>query len=208
MDTDSVEPFLEEVAEVSWLKIGFPAGDTTAEELQKRCYREIPFDEERDVTLHAVELPLHPNGMMCVAMDEDDEPVKEVTYYPTGGGFVSTEDETLQAGTAVIDTASLAFPWVSMSDLVETCWREGLGIAEVMRRNEEAARAPEAVVASLAELGRAIGACVDRGLAKGKAGEALPGPRGMVRRAPDLYRHAHRERSWGGRPSGLTGELR
>lgn len=41
---------------------------------------------------------------------------------------------------------------------------------------------------------------MERGLEAGKTGAALPGPLGIVRRAPGLYRHAKAEqpRGWQG----------
>jgi len=185
VNPSSIEPFLAKVAETGLLKIGFPGDDFCA----RSEYAEIFFDEERDVTLHAEELPLHPNGMVCRALDDEGEELLEVTYYSIGGGFVCTEHE-MMTGEPASSKKGPAFPFVSMTDLMDTCQREGMSIAEVMRRNEEVQRTPEEVDAALADIWRVMEACVDRGLARSKAGEELPGPLGIKRRAPDLYHNA------------------
>eukprot|EP00443_Scrippsiella_acuminata_P048628 CAMPEP_0115207396 /NCGR_PEP_ID=MMETSP0270-20121206/20695_1 /TAXON_ID=71861 /ORGANISM="Scrippsiella trochoidea, Strain CCMP3099" /LENGTH=592 /DNA_ID=CAMNT_0002620989 /DNA_START=83 /DNA_END=1861 /DNA_ORIENTATION=+ len=185
VDTASVEPFLEKVANVGKLEIGFGGGEPT----DVKGFREIDFDEMRDIIFSAEELPLHPNGMICLALDTEGQELKQVTYYSIGGGFIMTEAQMLDA-TPHATQVDVPFPFSSMSELVRVCRRENLSISAVMRRNEEARRSPQEVDAGLRKIWQVMEECVNRGLAKEKAGMALPGPLGITRRAPDLYEHA------------------
>lgn len=169
-------------------------------------YQEIDFIEVLDVVLVAEELPLHPNGMICQAFDCQGDLLKETTYYSVGGGFVMTEDEMLGDGKHGVQT-DMPLPFTSMSDLVQICHREGLSIADVMRRNEESKRSPQQVATALEEIWSVMERCVDRGLAKDKAGELLPGPLGIERRAPGLHSSAKSEEQTGLLP-GLMDEMR
>jgi len=203
VDPDDVEPLLAQVAATGKLTIGFPGEPPEC----KGSYHEIGFDEVRDVTLHAEELPLHPNGMICRALDDQDDLLMETTYYSIGGGFVSTDREMAKPHFRP-GSCGLPFEFFSMSDLVAMCRREGLSIAELMRKNEEAGRPAEEVDAALAEIWRVMEACVDRGLDRGKAGLPLPGPLGIVRRAPDLHSCAKADEAGGGALAGMMDELR
>lgn len=128
--------------------------------------------------------------MVCRALDDEGEELLEITYYSIGGGFICTDEEMLADAAVSSSEQGFAFPFVSMTDLVDTCRREGLSIAEVMRRNEEVHRTPQEVEAALADIWRVMEACIDRGLSKDKAGDELPGPLGIKRRAPGLYHDA------------------
>lgn len=198
VDPDAIDPFLKEVADTRRLVIGF-----------NDDRKEIEFEDHRDILLVADELPLHPNALICRAYADGGAVLKEVTYYSTGGGFVLTEEEMRQEehGVKVPSNAPpLPIPWRNMSDLVEICATRKMTIAEVMRTNEEARIPPDQVVLLLEELWEVMDRCVQHGLEEGKTGLQLPGPLGVSRRAPGLYRHAQADT---GLPLyGLMDELR
>jgi L-serine dehydratase len=204
VDTANIDTFLDSVAASGKLTIGCPGkllGDGCA-----GSYKEIDFVETRDVILLAQELPLHPNGMVCQALDAEGCLLMEITYYSIGGGFIKTEAEMLaQEAEAqgvhmsdddddtMDDQETIPLPFRSMKELVEVCQAQGLSVAEVMRRNEEAKRSPGEVDAALAEIWRVMENCVERGLSSDKEGQLLPGPLRLQRRAPGLHKQAQCE---------------
>ena len=126
-------------------------------------------------------LPAHPNGMVFTARDAAGEVLAERTSYSVGGGFV--RDHPLD-GAAPLDEPGpgVPHPYRSAQDLLDACRASGLGVAELVRRNEEARR--DDVDAGLLEIFDAMAACVDRGL---RADGILPGGLGVRRRAPGLH---------------------
>jgi L-serine dehydratase len=220
VDPSTVEPFLKGVEERGALRVGFDAS-----------FKDVLFREKEDVLLVAEELPLHPNGMICRAFGDVKYSfyrdsilrrklagfhlLKEIRYYSTGGGFIMTEDEMTQEASGGCNNefsdakgSDLPIPFCSMTDLVQKCKETGLDIAGVMRRNEEARRSPEEVELALEEIWAVMEQCVDNGLDDSKLGVDLPGPLGIVRRAPGLYQHALAEEGDAAALSGLMNELR
>src|SRR5690606_25788971 len=86
----------------------------------------------------------------------------------------------------------LPHPFHTAAELVATCEREGLTIAELMRRNERHWRSDEEIDAGLLEIWHVMQACVARGCAT--EGE-LPGPFKVKRRAAALYRRLTSDRT-------------
>jgi len=219
VDPSTVEPFLKDVEETGALMVGFDAS-----------FKAVPFSERHDVLLVAEELPLHPNGMICRAFGDFEynffrdsilrrrlarfHLLKEIRYYSTGGGFIMTEEMTEEAsggsknGFSDTKGSDLPIPFCTMTDLVQKCEDTGLDIAGVMRRNEEASRSPEEVESGLEEIWAVMEQCVDNGLDDSKLGVGLPGPLGIVRRAPGLYQHALAEEGDASALDGLMNELR
>ncbi|CAE8638718.1 unnamed protein product [Polarella glacialis] len=182
VDPTGIDSFLAEVKECGKMAVGFG-----------HEFIMLDFDEERDVILVADELPLHPNAMICQAFAADGTCLKEVRYYSTGGGFVFTGEEMLAGGSGKALGPALPIPFTGMSDLLRVCEASGLDIAGVMHKNEEARRSPEQVQSGLKEIWSVMEQCVDLGLRADLAGEVLPGPLGLQRRAPGLYKHAKHE---------------
>ncbi|TNU75099.1 L-serine ammonia-lyase [Miniimonas arenae] len=137
-------------------------------------------------------MPGHSNGMRFVALDAAGEVVLEEVAYSIGGGFVVTEAELLGVTEAQASpTAEGAFavvphPFATAADLLATCEREGLDIAEVAYANECALRPAETVDAGLDRIWQAMSDCVDAGLERQGV---LPGRLHVRRRA-----RAQRER--------------
>ena len=150
---------------------------------------EIAFDEPRDLVFHRREsLPFHANGMRFHAFDEAGTELVARTYYSVGGGFV-VSDEIAADGTRhkqiAPDTTVLPLPFHSGEELLALAQREGLSIAQLMRRNERHWRSDDEIDAGLLRIWRVMQACVERGL---RTDGVLPGGFKVRRRAAALHR--------------------
>uniref|UniRef100_UPI0035CB0CDC L-serine ammonia-lyase n=1 Tax=uncultured Sphingomonas sp. TaxID=158754 RepID=UPI0035CB0CDC len=122
-------------------------------------------------------LPEHPNGMTFNAVLADGRAHSE-TYFSIGGGAILRKG----APVAAINIA-VCHPFSSGADLLTIGDATGLDIADIVRANEEAWRAPEETNAFLDAVRAAMSACIDRGI----SGEGvLPGGLKVRRRARGL----------------------
>ena len=146
-------------------------------------HHEIGFDPDEDLVMHRRRsLPFHPNGMTCTAYGRDGAEVLSRTYYSIGGGFVLDDDGSGHP-TLRPDPTPVPYPFRTAGELLATCEREGLSIAEVMLANE-AVRSSEADVrAGLLHLWDVMVACVAHGTT---TPGVLPGGLKVRRRAADL----------------------
>ncbi len=141
--------------------------------------------QEDDLVLHRRRaLPGHPNGMTFEALDAAGERVRLRTYYSVGGGFV-VDEEAAGADRIVQDTTDLPFHFSTGDELLAHCRREGVGVAELVRRNEEAFRPFEQTRAQLLRVWAAMQECVANGCAREGT---LPGGLKVPRRAHALHR--------------------
>jgi L-serine dehydratase len=146
---------------------------------------EIAFDEREDLQfLRRETLPFHPNGMRLSALDASGEVLLERTYYSVGGGFVVNHDEAGEPRLAA-DARALPHPFRTGEELLQQCRASGLGIAQVMWRNELAWRSADELRAGLRCVWEAMQGCVKRGIA---TEGTLPGGFKVRRRAADLHR--------------------
>lgn len=149
----------------------------------------IAFDEKADLIFNRREtLPLHANGMRFTAVGGDGAELLNRIYYSVGGGFVVSADVAadgaLQKRIAP-DTTILPYPFHTGDELLAQCEREGVSIAEIMRRNERHWRSDEEIDAGLLKIWNVMQACVQRGCA---TEGVLPGGYKVKRRAADLHR--------------------
>ncbi|WP_432512309.1 L-serine ammonia-lyase [Kineococcus sp. SYSU DK001] len=170
VDPDAVEGHLDEIRRTGELHL-----------LGRRAVR---FDLDADVRLVARSLPAHPNGMVFTARDAHGAVVAERTSYSVGGGFV--KDHPLEPDAPVAGPGP-GLPWGfrTGAELLEHCRATGLGVADLVRRNEESIRPAADVDAGLLRVFAAMRACVDHGLV---TDGVLPGGLGVRRRAPGLHR--------------------
>jgi L-serine dehydratase len=139
------------------------------------------FYGPKDLVYHRERLAGHSNGMSMHALGSDDEqPLHSETFYSIGGGTVLRGDELGQD-----DHADVPYPFSTAGDLLELCDRLNASISAVVRRNEEAQRAPAQVSAYVQTIWQVMQECVLAGL---NGAGVLPGPLGVPRRAPDIYR--------------------
>jgi len=112
----------------------------------------------------------------------------ERTYYSVGGGFV-VSDEVAADGTKqkVIapDATVLPYPFKTGDELLALTQAHGIGIAEIMRRNERHWRSDEETHAGLMRIWQVMQDCVSRGC---RTDGILPGGFKVKRRAPELFR--------------------
>jgi len=145
---------------------------------------DIDFDEKSDLVFNKRQkLPHHSNGMRFAAFDAEGGEIASREYYSVGGGFVVNQDEAAE-DRIVADTTRVAHPFSSGDELLDTCEREGLSIAELVFANEQAWRSAEEIRSGLRQLWEAMESCIERGIRNG--GE-LPGGLKVARRAPALY---------------------
>ena len=126
-------------------------------------------------------LPGHPNALTLRAWIGDDPlPAVERTWYSIGGGFIRSADD--EEGAAV--DPDIPHPFDSGAGLLAACAATGLGVAALVRANEEAVHGAAALDAGLDAIWSAMAGCVAAGL-NADPGE-LPGGLGVRRRAPGL----------------------
>ena len=149
----------------------------------------VAFDEARDLVMYRRQsLPLHANGMRCIAYDAEGNELQNRVYYSVGGGFVVTE-EVLADGAKqkqiAPDTTVLPYPFKTGAELLALTEQEGCSIAEIMRRNERHWRPDEETLAGLLKIWRVMQECVQRGC---RTEGILPGGFKVKRRSAALYR--------------------
>ena len=147
----------------------------------------IAFAEKDDLRFHRREtLPLHANGMRCVAFDADGVELANRCYYSVGGGFVVSDelaaDGSRQQAIAP-DTTVLPHPFHTGEQLLAQARRLDVSIAEVMRRNERHWRPDAEIDAGLLRIWQVMQDCVERGC---RSGGTLPGGFKVKRRAKAL----------------------
>jgi L-serine dehydratase len=140
----------------------------------------VAFDEPMDLLFLRTEtLARHPNGMRFTALDAAEQPLHAAEYFSVGGGFIVRGDESDSVAHAV----EVRRPFASAAELLETCQRDGLTIAELVLRNEAAFRPEAETRAALAKVQAAMRACVERGM---HVEGVLPGGLNVKRRASAL----------------------
>jgi L-serine dehydratase len=150
---------------------------------------EIAFDESADLVMHRREtLPFHANGMRFAAFDAQGQELENRVYYSVGGGFVVSDEVAADGSKQKVvapDTTVLPHPFHSGDDLLRLCDEHGVGIAELMRRNERHWRTDAEIDAGLMKIWKVMQACVARGC---RTEGVLPGGFKVKRRAAQLYR--------------------
>jgi L-serine dehydratase len=167
----------------------------------------VPFDRERDVRfLPRTVLPQHVNGLRLSAR-HGEEVVLEHTYFSIGGGFVTRLDGTATrpldddagGGGGVVDAPH---PFRNGEDLLARCAEAGLGVAALVRENEEVVSSGEDLDAHLDAIWEAMDACIASGL----EGEGeLPGGLRVRRRAGKLHRDLLAREAAARRMDGVAG---
>ena len=167
VDPDAVESTVERVASEKQVLL---AGHHPA-----------TFDPAKDIKFRQRgRKPFHSNALAFEARDADGEIVARRLYYSIGGGFVVDEDEAGQNSRSGMDEA-IPYDFENGEQLLEMCDAEGIGIAELMLRNECARRPKDEVLAGMDTVLEAMSDCIDRGC---RETGVLPGGLDVKRRAP------------------------
>ena len=152
--------------------------------------RAIAFDAEKDIIFDRLVLkPLHSNAMSFSLLDAAGKPLLEQVWYSTGGGFVQMEGG---AQSTADGAKPLPFPFRSGVALLEMGADSNLSIAQIVRANEHALRAPEEVSLYLQRIIDTMMACVERGM---RTGGVLPGGLNVRRRAASLHKRLEADRA-------------
>lgn len=142
----------------------------------------ISFDPDSDIEFHSENLPLHENGMRLTAY-QGDKALYTETYYSTGGGFISTEQELLNPIKQNKDDVPFAFN--SADKLLQQADDNGLSIGTLVLKNELSFRSEQELDAMAAKIWKVVYMCIERGL---KTEGVLEGGLKVVRRAPALLK--------------------
>jgi len=158
---------------------------------------EIDFDAREDIEfLFTESLPYHPNALSFLVEMKDGNSIAE-TYYSVGGGFVIKEGEEYSS----TEQVQLPFPINEAGDLLHWCRKTGLAIHEVVLENENAWRPETETKNGLLNIWSAMKECMYRGC---HTQGILPGGLNVKRRAFDLNRKLHGNRTYGDYDSWLA----
>jgi len=139
--------------------------------------RPVPFRSAAIDLQLQTQLPRHSNAMRFAAYS-GDALLDEAIYYSIGGGFIERDGDLPSPDSA---GDPIPFPFMTSEELLGHCAREGMGVADVMLRNELATRDESAVRSGILHLRDVMDACVESSLTR--VGE-LPGGLNVRRRAP------------------------
>ncbi len=148
----------------------------------------VAFNEKTDLKMIRKALPLHANGLRFAAFDQAGLQVHEATYYSVGGGFVVSEAVLADGSKQKViapDATTLPLPFRTGADLLRLSREHGVGIAEIMRRNERHWRTDEEIDNGLLAIWKVMQGCVERGC---RTEGILPGGFKVRRRAAILAR--------------------
>ena len=168
VDPDRIPVLVKTVAETGRLKL---LGE-----------QEIAFDMGTDlVFLFSEQLERHTNGMRFSAYDRNGQLLLTEDYFSLGGGFIARNDEPEQAAFA----GNPPFMYRSGKTLLSLAEENGLGIDELVYRNETFWQSAEEVDRQLDDIWKAMEGCITRGMA---TDGVLPGRLGVRRRAARMAR--------------------
>lgn len=140
----------------------------------------IPFFFNEQFIFHKKEfLPLHSNGLSFSAYDNQNQLLKEQTYYSVGGGFIVTPETYHQTETE----ASLPYPFYSGQQLLNLCKTSFLSISEIMLANEKAIHPTFDISKKLLTISNVMLDCIEKGC---QTEGILPGILKVPRRAAAL----------------------
>jgi L-serine dehydratase len=146
---------------------------------------EIDFDWESDIRFIPDNLPLHENGMILSAYDNEDA-VFAKTYYSIGGGFFCSAEDFPNAGLSAADAPeNIPYPYDTAEEMVNACHRTGLSLSGLVLQNELALHGREFLSSRFAQIWKVMRDSMERGMS---SEGLLPGPLKVPRRAIGLSR--------------------
>lgn len=171
IDPDTIEPRIDSIRRRQKIRLG-PG-------------REIAFLEAENLRFTPGKvLSTHPNGMLFSAFDRNGDLCVESRYFSVGGGFIvcGDSDETRRK---YPDRAEPPHPFFSAKELLQSCERFKVSIADLMFENEQAWRNQSEIRQKLLRIGEVMRASIERGC---RSEGILPGGFRLKRRAPDYFR--------------------
>lgn len=152
-------------------------------EMQLSGSHTIGFNYKTDMLFHEDNLPLHENGMMITAFDQDGNTIVEETYYSIGGGFIATADE-LQNGTQA-KSVEVTYPFSNAEEMLEQAEKNGMSLGGMILKNESAFQDADAIAEKADQIWRVMSRCMERGF---ETEGILDGGLNVTRRAPNLLK--------------------
>jgi len=143
----------------------------------------IPFHFINDFIFNFNDLlPAHTNGMRFTAYDAMDNEINANIYYSVGGGFILTEEESLQP--QMIPETPVPYPFATAKQLIKQCEENNLSIKDVMLANESSMRPTAEVTERLKQIAQVMRECIDKGC---HTSGVLEGGLQVKRRASNLF---------------------
>jgi L-serine dehydratase len=143
--------------------------------------RTVSFDPALDIVFdRKTTPPRHPNTLVFRALGPDGAELSHERWCSVGGGFVIREDAPDGPDASAL---AVPYPFADGDELLVRADGAGLSIAQLVRANECAIRAPAAVDAHVARVIATMMDSVERGMARGGV---LPGGLLVQRRAARL----------------------
>lgn len=146
--------------------------------------KQINFNYEKDMIFNPKMLKFHENGLIFEAFNESGELIISQTYYSTGGGFVSSEDEIKSGKTGTQNEKELRFDFDSAAHLAELCKVHNKTIAQIALLREAEIYGEEYVKNYCLEIYKAMIECYENGI--NSTERTLPGGIGINRLAPAI----------------------
>jgi L-serine dehydratase len=126
----------------------------------------ISFNERRDIDLRTDIIPdLHPNGM-CISLYQGVEKIYSREFYSTGGGFIASREQLEKPldDDILIRAKNAPFAFTSANELLDKCQANGINIAQLVLKNEDALRPRQETDAQLVQIWEAMNDAIQRGL--------------------------------------------
>lgn len=177
---------------------GVLAGIREAKQLPLLDTHNIAFHERDDLLfLRNETLPFHANGMRFIAFSAAGKELANRVYYSVGGGFIISDEVAADGSRHKViapDATVLPLAFTTGDALLQLAKREGLSIAQIMRRNEQHWRTDAEIDAGLLRIWQVMQDCVKRGCT---TEGFLPGVFKVKRRAKALQQAltAHPEKA-------------
>ncbi len=164
IDVDKINTYIEDITNSNILKVN--------------GQNQIEFNPSTDIIFNKHNLPYHPNAMTIIGKFLDGGIIEE-TFYSIGGGFVIQENDEVSKS----DNHILPFPIEKEKDILKYMEETGLGIYDIVLKNELTWRSEEKIDEEIHELWDTMKACIYRGChQKG----ILPGGLKVKRRAQQI----------------------
>ncbi|WP_409306761.1 L-serine ammonia-lyase [Pectobacterium sp. B1J-3] len=142
---------------------------------------EVSFPLDTSLCFQPENLPLHENGMIIRAYNQQ-EVVYSKTYYSIGGGFVVDQENF---GKVHPTEESVPYPFFSAQKLLKHCHDNCLSLSAIVMKNEIAMHGRDAIEQYFAEVWKVMQNGIHRGM---NTEGVLPGPLRVPRRASALHR--------------------
>lgn len=142
--------------------------------------RQVTFCPEQNIEfLRKESLDFHPNGMACLAFDENQNQLLKKIYFSVGGGFVIDPEQPQEESI----NSPVPYPFEFCHELLEHTQRKQCAISRVIWENEKCLRPENEIRSRILFLWKVMKECVERGC---RQQGVLPGGLKVERRAAKL----------------------